>query len=168
MLLVLICLFYALCLYAAASDAHRLIIPNWVNAGLLLSACLALVLSGFDLRTIGAHLLCGAIAFCAAYLLWHFNIIGGGDAKMMPGVLTWMGPGAAAFFSVSMALTGAIIVLLILLVRASVPFARVPALIRQPFETRQVPYGIAIAAGAFSSAPHAPLISTALPFLASV
>ncbi len=168
MLIVLSIVFFALCLYAAASDAHRLIIPNWVNAGLLALAFPALALSGLELREIGLHLATGACAFVLAYLLWNFSIIGGGDAKMLPGVLTWMGPVATIHFSLWMSLVGGLIVVVMLLVRASIPMARVPALIRQPFETRQVPYGIAIAAGAFAGAPHSPLLSSSAQILAGL
>lgn len=105
----------------------------------------------------------GALAFLLSFGLFAFNILGGGDAKMIPAVALWMGPAAALPFVMYMALIGGAFALLILLVRNAMPAALVPGAIRAPFEEGAgVPYGVAIAGGAILAGYATPLLSNLL------
>lgn len=153
-------LFLGLCLVAAAYDINRLIIPNWLNltlAGLFIPAA---AVSGLPLEMIGGHLLSAALAFLIAFGLFALRIFGGGDAKMIPAVILWMGPMAAFPFLFWMALTGGLFALMILSVRRSMPAEIIPGFMRAPFQPEAgVPYGLAIAAGAFIAGSKSPMLA---------
>ena len=155
--------FLALCVFAAMHDVNRLTIPNWLNltlAGLFVPAA---AVSGVPIEIIGGHLMVAALAFMVAFGLFAFNIFGGGDAKMIPAVMLWLGPDAGMTFIFIMALVGGGFALLILSVRQLVPAAVLPGLIRAPFEENAgVPYGVAIAAGALVAAPASPFLANLL------
>ncbi len=156
-------LFLALCLLAAIHDVNRLTIPNWLNlsiAGLFVPAA---AVSGLPLEMLGGHLMVAALAFLIAFGLFAFNIVGGGDAKMIPAVMLWLGPEAGIPFVFYMALAGGACAMLILLVRRVMPAAAVPGIVRAPFEENAgVPYGVAIAAGAILAASASPFLSDLL------
>jgi len=153
-------LFLALCIFAALHDVNRLTIPNWLNitlAALFLPAALA---SGLPLQLLGGHLLAGGLAFVVAFGLFAFRIFGGGDAKMIPAVVLWMGPAASLPFLYWMAISGGACALILLIGKRSVPAEAVPGFMRAPFEPKAgVPYGVAIAAGAMLAGPHSLMLS---------
>ncbi|MEZ5953338.1 MAG: prepilin peptidase [Hyphomonas sp.] len=155
--------FLALCVFAALHDIHSLKIPNWLNltlAGLFIPAA---VVSGLPLEVLGGHLLVGLAAFLVAFGLFAFNIFGGGDAKMIPAVMLWVGPAAWVEFVMGMAISGGILALIVLMVRKTVPAVMVPGAIRAPFEEKAgVPYGVAITAGVFIAGPVSPILSQVL------
>ncbi|MFN4183926.1 MAG: prepilin peptidase [Hyphomonas sp.] len=159
-LMVLAALFLVLCVVAALFDMNQLRIPNWLNltiAGLFVPAA---AVSGLPLEIIGGHLMAGGLAFVIAYGLFAFRIFGGGDAKMIPAVVLWMGPAAAFPFAYYMALVGGACALLILIVRRSMPVEVIPGFMRKPFENKaSVPYGVAIAAGALLAGSNSPLLA---------
>jgi len=160
--------FLALCVFAAMHDVNRLTIPNWLNltlAGLFIPAA---AVSGIPLEIIGGHLMVAALAFLIAFGLFAFNIFGGGDAKMIPAVMLWIGPNAGFTFVFVMALAGGACALLILFVRRLMPAAALPGMIRAPFEEKAgVPYGVAIAAGVFAAAPASPFLANLLSQISS-
>ncbi|MEQ9437066.1 prepilin peptidase [Hyphomonas sp.] len=160
--------FLALCVFAAMHDVNRLTIPNWLNltlAGLFIPAA---AVSGIPMEIIGGHLMVAALAFLVAFGLFAFNIFGGGDAKMIPAVMLWMGPNAGFTFVVVMALAGGACAVFILMVRRLMPAAVLPGMIRAPFEENAgVPYGVAIAAGAFFAAPASPFLASLLNQISS-
>lgn len=155
--------FLALCVFAAMHDVNRLTIPNWLNltlAGLFVPAA---AISGIPMEIIGGHLMVAALAFMVAFGLFAFNIFGGGDAKMIPAVMLWLGPDTGMTFVFIMALAGGAFALLILSVRRLIPAAALPGLIRAPFEENAgVPYGVAIAAGVLVAAPASPFLANLL------
>jgi prepilin peptidase CpaA len=155
--------FLALCVFAAMHDVNRLTIPNWLNltlAGLFVPAA---AISGVPMEIIGGHLMVAALAFMVAFGLFAFNIFGGGDAKMIPAVMLWLGPDAGITFIFVMALTGGAFALFILSVRRLIPVVALPGLIRAPFEENAgVPYGVAIAAGVLVAAPASPFLANLL------
>ncbi|MEQ9504660.1 MAG: prepilin peptidase [Hyphomonas sp.] len=153
-------LFLALCIFAALHDVNSLTIPNWLNltlAGLFVPAAFV---SGLPLEMIGGHLLAGALAFVIAFGLYAFRIFGGGDAKMIPAVVLWVGPTAAMPFTFAMAIVGGACAVVILLVRRSMPVEVFPGFIRAPFEPKAgVPYGVAIAGGAILAGSASPMLA---------
>lgn len=151
--------FLCLCVAAALVDVNQLRIPNWLNltiAGLFVPAA---AVSGLPLELIGGHLMAGGLAFVIGYGLFMFGVFGGGDAKMIPAVMLWLGPVAALPFVYYMALVGGACALVILLVRRSMPAEIIPGFMRKPFENNaSVPYGVAIAAGALFAGINSPLL----------
>lgn len=161
LLIMLSALFLCLCVLAAAHDVNQLKIPNWLNltlAGLFIPAA---AVSGLPLEILGGHLLAGALAFVIAFGLFAFRIFGGGDAKMIPAVVLWMGPAAAFPFAFYMAFIGGACAMIILTVRRSMPAEIIPGFMRKPFENKSsVPYGVAIAAGAILAGASSPLLAS--------
>ena len=156
-------LFLGLCFFAALHDINRLTIPNWLNLALAALFIPAAALSGLPIEILGGHLLVGLAAFVIGFGLFAFNIFGGGDAKMIPAVALWMGPNAIMPFLIAMAIAGGACAVIILLVRKSMSAAVVPGPIRAPFEEKAgVPYGVAIAAGAFLAGPSTPFLTETL------
>jgi prepilin peptidase CpaA len=159
-LIILSGLFLALCVFAALHDVNSLTIPNWLNltlAGLFVPAALV---SGLPLEILGGHLLAGALAFVIAFGLYAFRIFGGGDAKMIPAVVLWMGPAAAMSFTFAMAIVGGACALVILGARQTIPVEAFPGFMRAPFEPKAgVPYGVAIAGGAILAGAASPMLA---------
>jgi prepilin peptidase CpaA len=154
-------LFLSLCVFAALHDVNRLTIPNWLNltlAGLFVPAAFA---SGLPLEIVGGHLLAGGLALVIAFALFAFRIFGGGDAKMIPAVVLWMGPAASLPFVYWMAVAGGLCAAALLVSKRMVPAEAVPGFMRAPFEPKAgVPYGVAIAAGAILAGAASPLLAS--------
>lgn len=158
--------FLALCLFAAMKDINSHTIPNWLNlaiAGLFLPAA---AVSGIPLEIIGGHLLAAGLAFVVAFGLFSLRVFGGGDAKMIPAVMLWLGPAAAMPFLFWMAIAGGACALLILAVRKTIPVEYVPGPVRAPFQPAAgVPYGVAITTGVLVAATHSPFLSGTLSLI---
>ena len=156
-------IFLALCIFAALHDINRLTIPNWLNLALAALFIPAAAVSGLPMEIIGGHVLAGLAAFVVAFGLFAFGVFGGGDAKMIPAVMLWVGPSASIEFLVVMALAGGLCALLIVVVRSAIPAAVLPGPIRAPFEEKAgVPYGVAIAAGVLMASPSSPFLTQTL------
>jgi prepilin peptidase CpaA len=156
-------LFLALCVFAALHDVNRLTIPKWLNLTLALLFVPAAAVSGVPLEIIGGHVIAAACALLIAFGLFAFNIFGGGDAKMIPAVMLWVGPSASITFLFTMAVAGGACAVIIILVRMTMPAEAVPGAIRAPFEEKAgVPYGVAIAAGAFAAGAQSPFLAEVL------
>lgn len=154
-------LFLALCVFAALHDINRLTIPNWLNLTLAVLFVPAALVSGLPLELLGGHILAGALAFVIAFGLYAFRVFGGGDAKMIPAAVLWIGPAAALSFVYWMAIIGGICAFLLMLSRRSIPAAIVPGFMRAPFEPKAgVPYGVAIAGGVILAGSGSPLLAS--------
>jgi prepilin peptidase CpaA len=157
--------FFALCLFAALHDINSLTIPNWLNLALASLFIPAALFSHLPIEIVFGHVLAGAAAFIVAFGLFAFRVFGGGDAKMIPAVMLWIGPSASLEFILAMVLVGGVCALCILLVRNTVPAVILPKVVRAPFEENAgVPYGVAIAAGVFLAASGSPILSQTLKF----
>lgn len=162
-------LFLALCLFAALHDVNRMTIPNWLNITLAALFVPASLVSGLPIEMIGGHVLAGGLAFAIAFGLFAFRIVGGGDAKMIPAVMLWMGPAAALPFIYWMGIIGGACSLLLIVARRSVPASSVPGFMRAPFEpTAGVPYGVAIAGGVLMAGGASPLLSRLYEAIGSI
>ncbi|WP_440984217.1 A24 family peptidase [Shinella sumterensis] len=157
---------FPLCLaVAACSDFLTMLIPNRVSAILLASFFIVAPLAGLGLTEIVTHLAAGAIVFSVCFALFAFNVMGGGDAKLLTASAVWFGLTFSLFeFLVYVSFLGGVLTLAILSVRAHtntilasglpVPDSLVMA--------KKIPYGIAIGVGAFMAYPSSPLMLAAL------
>ncbi|OAN50448.1 pilus assembly protein CpaA [Paramagnetospirillum marisnigri] len=138
--------FVAALLDGAICDLRAFRIPNRVP--LLLAASYALALAaGFDAASWPGHLGVGAAVFAVSVLLFSLGVWGGGDAKMLPAAVLWVGPGELPRFLLVMALVGGALALLALAARR-VPLGPEGELRdwgRRLAISGQVPYGVAIA-----------------------
>lgn len=152
--------FFVLCIYAALIDIETLTIPNWLNGWLAFLFIPAAIVSAPGWDVAGLHLLVGTIAFVVSVGLFFLGVYGGGDAKFIPAVMLWLGPAGAAPFLVATALAGGILTIVVVIMRGLMPKGVAPGFGVATFEEHKgVPYGVAIAIGAFMAAPTSPLLS---------
>lgn len=155
--------FFVLCLQAAIKDTLSLKITNGLNLSIVALFVPAAFAAQIGWGAAGAHLLTGLIAFIVSYLLFSFRLFGGGDAKMIPAVLLWIGPAGWMHFVIGMALSGGVLALTLLLARRAIPVEVTPGFAQKIMNKENgIPYGVAIAVGAFFAAPHSELLNAFL------
>jgi len=139
---------------AMMTDAARYIIPNWLNGMILLLYPLMFFAVPGGAEVDWLHGLYGlGIVFAGGYLLFAFNIMGGGDVKMLAALALWCGFGMPlAEFVLYSAVLGGGLTLLLLFGRLVAAFIgslmkTSPNLPRVLSFGEPVPYGIAIALG---------------------
>ncbi|CAK05701.1 prepilin peptidase [Rhizobium johnstonii] len=158
-----------LCLAMAAfSDLFTMTIPNRISVILTASFFVLAPLSGLGLAEIGMHLAGAAIVFSACFALFAFNVMGGGDAKLMSAAALWFGLNESLLFLMTdVAMIGGLITLLILLVRGQSDTILAIGLPvpNSVLLAKKIPYGIAIAIGGFMAFPSSPLFLAALESL---
>ena len=155
-LLVLIVLPILLAL-AAGWDIASFTIPNFLQLALIASFCVFIVATGMAPATIGGHLLAGFLGLAIGFTLFALGFIGGGDAKPFACVVLWLGFANLLDYAVVASIMGGALTLLIVGLR-HIPLP--PALTGQAWILRLhdakggIPYGVALAAGAFLILPQ--------------
>jgi len=162
-----VAVFPALVIVAALRDAVSYAIPNWISLALIAGFAVAAPVLGLSLGDIGLHVAVGAAALVIGFTLYALNWIGGGDAKLFAATALWLGWPAAASYALLTAIAGGGLVLVIVGLRSAYmrPFlVTTPAWLTRLAEPGEdIPYGVAIAAGALLAFPASSLIK---PFLA--
>lgn len=154
--------FFAL---GAMTDILSYRIPNWIPGALILLFALAAPLAGMPLQTVGMHVLVFIIALLLGMGLFAFNLVGGGDAKLLAAAALWMGPAMIVKYAFAFALVGGAVALAILVLRR-IPMpasaSRVPVLgpLLQP--TAGMPYGVALGIGGLIVLPGTELFMKAM------
>lgn len=155
--------FAGLLVYAACSDMARLIIPNWVSIALAAIFPVAALIAGASLMEVGLHLLFGFGVLAIGFVLFQFNIIGGGDAKLLAAVSVWTGLVAAVPFVVWTAVAGGVMALVLLTARQLMPAGAYPAFVDHLLKKQNgIPYGVAIMIGGLLVIPSLPYVSSPL------
>lgn len=124
-------------------------IPNYLVLAVLALYAASLVVD-FDISDILFDLLAAAIIFVVCFVLFALGWLGGGDAKLAPGAVLWVGYDGFLPFIIAMTLAGGILSIVLLLLRFGLRTAgasqdRLPVVLQM---ASPVPYGIAISAGA--------------------
>ena len=148
--------FPALLLLAAGWDLASFTIPNAIPAALAVAFFVFAFAAGMPAATLGWHALAGCVGLMAGFLLFAFGLIGGGDAKLFASVALVLGVHDALAYVLAASLFGGGLTLALLAMRR-VPLPRVlaqPWLLRLHDERAGVPYGVALAAGAFVLLPY--------------
>ncbi|HEY0105435.1 MAG TPA: prepilin peptidase [Rhizomicrobium sp.] len=162
-LLVLIVL-PALLALAAGWDIASYTIPNFLQLALI-AAFVAFVLAiGMAPGTIGGHLLAGFVGLVVGFTLFALGYIGGGDAKLFACVVLWFGfRNLLDYTLVAAALGGALSLFLIAARRMPLPAALVGQgwIARLHDSKSGIPYGVALAAGAFVILPQTEIFQIA-------
>ncbi|HEY0301155.1 MAG TPA: prepilin peptidase [Rhizomicrobium sp.] len=155
-LLVLIVLPVLLAL-AAGWDIASFTIPNYLQLALIASFCVFVVATGMAPAAIGGHLLAGFLGLSIGFTLFALGFIGGGDAKLFACVVLWLGfANLLDYAAVASILGGALTLLIVGLRQLPLP----PVLSGQAWILRLhdakggIPYGVALAAGAFLILPQ--------------
>jgi len=146
-----------LLLAAAASwDVASFTIPNFLNLALAAIFAVFAIAAGLAPAAIGWHVLAGSLGLFIGFTLFALGFIGGGDAKLFAAVLLWLGLKDLLPYALLASLFGGILTLTLLLLR-QYPLPNIlsrQAWIVKLHDARSgVPYGAALAAGAFILLP---------------
>ncbi len=143
---------------AAGWDLASYTIPNRLQLALVAAFVVFVPVSGMGFTLLGWHLLAGFLGLAAGFALFALGFIGGGDVKLFAAIALWLGfdLDLMNYMLIAALLGGALTVALLLLRRVPLParLARQPWLLRLHDDHAGVPYGVALAAGAFLILPQ--------------
>ena len=155
----------ALLLTAGVWDLASFTIPNTLSALLAALFLVFALVAPLTPAVAGWHLAAGLLGLVLGFTLFSLGWIGGGDAKLFAAMALWLGFADLAAYAVAASLFGGALTLGLLLAR-QVPL---PAMLSgQGWLTRLhdarsgIPYGVALAAGAFALLPHSEIFRLAL------
>ena len=137
-----ICLFIALLLAAARSDAKSFIIPNRLNVAVFALYVPYVLSAPTPIQWIMTSVVAGGVLL-AGFALFAAGYMGGGDVKLLASTALWAGPGMVLAFVVLTASAGGVLSAVVLL---QCRYGWVLGL-SSAEGPRAVPYGIAIATG---------------------
>jgi prepilin peptidase CpaA len=159
---VLLTVFPTLVIIAALTDLVSFTIPNRISLGLIAAFPLACLVMGQPLPAIGISLAVGVAALIVGMAMFALGWIGGGDAKLFAVVCLWLGLTAMPTFLLVTALAGGGLAVLLLNARSAwvrPHLSGAPAWLgRLTTPGADVPYGVAIAAGALAAFPGCALV----------
>ena len=157
--------FPALVIIAALRDATSMTIPNWISVALAGAFAIAALFVRLPLPFLGTAALAGVVMLAAGVAMFALRWLGGGDAKLLAACALWLGWSGLTPLIIYTGLAGGVLVLTLLAGRrAAEAYAlRGPAWVdRLLTPGGDVPYGIAIAAGALAAFPESPLMAAFL------
>lgn len=152
----------ALVIAAALSDLTTMRIPNWLSGSLILGFFPAALAVGLPIETVGLHVLIALAALVVGMGLFALRVVGGGDAKLIAGACLWFGPVGSLEFVLFTGVFGGLLALGLITARGTL----VPATFGAPAwvdallaPKGDIPYGVAIAAGALVAFPYSGLLA---------
>ena len=161
--LVILGFFIAGLIFAAVNDLLTMTIPNWLSLAYVGVFPLVALYMGVSLADIGWHFATALIALVICFGLFSVGVFGGGDAKLIPAVLIWIGPSGVMPYMFGIAMIGGLLGLVVLLSRRFVPAQYVPGVLQRSFvEGPGIPYAVAIAAGGVWAIPASRFMSEIL------
>jgi len=151
----------ALLIVGGLHDLLTMKIPNWISGFLVLAFLPAALAVGLSPTEMAIHFGVGVLALLTGAGLFALRWVGGGDAKLMAAACLWFGFAGSGMFLLWTALMGGLLCLILLFARANLrPFVVAgPGWMSRLMEPRgDIPYGVAIAAGALLAWPASPLM----------
>jgi prepilin peptidase CpaA len=142
---------------AASMDVMTMTIPNRICAALAAGYLVLALAAGVPLLAILIHLSCGAVVLAIAFGMFSMGWIGGGDAKLAAAAALWLGWGMIVDYSLSTAIYGGGLTVLILFGRRFVLpgwLSRHAWIARLHDAKSGIPYGVALAAAGLMLYPH--------------
>jgi len=156
--LLVIAVLPALLALAAGWDLASYTIPNWLQVALVAAFAVFLLAAGMTPAMVGWHLLAGLMGLAVGFTLFALGFIGGGDAKLFAAVSLWLGfdLDLMSYMLIASVLGGALTLALLALRKLPMPalLTGQPWLVRLHDERAGIPYGVALAAGAFLILPQ--------------
>jgi prepilin peptidase CpaA len=143
-------------LVASYTDITRYRIPNWLCLALAALFPVAQLIATDPAPWI-PHLLTAAALLAVGLIMFIPGLLGGGDAKLLAVCGLWLGPVASLPALVLTAVTGGLLSVLLILLRA----LNLPGKVAVLHKDGPVPYGLAICAAGI-------LVSDRLPMLNGV
>ena len=155
--------FVCLLLTAAALDVTGFVIPNWVSLSVAVLFFIAAAVLPVDTAW-ASHLGAAAAVLMGGLVIYAMRILGGGDIKLITALSLWAGFEHLPMLLLYIALGGGIMALapivlrrVLLSVTIHVPAIEGLSRTRRAGDTRNLAYGVAIAAGSIVVAldlPH--------------
>lgn len=142
---------------AAGWDLASFTIPNQLQLALLAAFLVFVFACRLTPGEMGGHLLAGVLGFALGFTLFALGFVGGGDAKLFSVIALWLGFHDLLSFALIASLMGGALTLGLLgLRRVPLPgvLARQAWLLHLHDERSGIPYGVALAAGAFFILPQ--------------
>jgi prepilin peptidase CpaA len=147
----------AVLIAAAGWDLASFTIPNFLQAALLAGFAIFAVASHMPFAVLGWHVLAAGIGLAAGFALFAFGFAGGGDAKLFACVALWFGiPDLVSYALIASVFGGVLTLCLLGFRQLPLPhfFARHAWLLRLHDQKAGIPYGVALASGAFAVLPY--------------
>jgi len=161
-LLILLAVMPALVIVAGLKDLTSMKIPNWISGLLIVGFFPAALAVGLPPLTVAAHVGLAVVALLVGAGMFALRWIGGGDAKLIATSCLWLGVSGSGMFLLWTGVIGGLFCLTLLFARFhSRPYLMgAPGWVVQLMEPRgDIPYGVAIAAGALMAYPSCALMS---------
>ncbi len=150
--------------WAMCSDLVSYRIPNAIPVVLLVGFLLAAIAIPARLDVVMLQLGLGVAALVVGMIIFHFGLIGGGDAKLLAAAVPWIDVRALPGFLLWMAVVGGILGLGVLLIRR-LAFRGLPIFEHRGAENMPgksgiaLPYGVAIGCAGLITLPNLSLIT---------
>jgi len=148
---------FGLLALAACWDIASFTIPNFIPVALIAAFVVFALVARLSFPVVGGHLLIGLLGLAAGFVLFSFRFIGGGDAKLFAATLLWFGSRDALDYTLIAALFGGGLTLAIISLRMMplpVFLSQQRWIVRLHDQSAGIPYGVALALGAFSILPY--------------
>ncbi|MDE2133116.1 MAG: prepilin peptidase [Alphaproteobacteria bacterium] len=143
---------------AAGWDLASYTIPNRLQLALVGVFAVFVVAAGMTPAVLGGHVLAGLFGLAVGFTLFALGYIGGGDAKLFAAVALWLGfdRDLMTYTLIASLFGGALTLVLLALRRLPLPalLSGHAWLLRLHDERAGIPYGVALAAGAFFILPQ--------------
>jgi prepilin peptidase CpaA len=149
---------------SAGWDIASFTIPNFLTLTVAGAFLLFALVAGLSAPVIGWHLLAGLLGLVLGFTLFALGWIGGGDAKLFAAMALWLGFGDLMAYALIASIFGGALTLAILLLRQyplPLLLARQDWLARLHDARAGIPYGVALAAGAFFLLPSSEIFRLA-------
>jgi len=133
--------------FGAVMDLFTMTIPNKVSLALIAGFLICAALIQMPISQFGVHLAVGAAMLVIGFALFAFNVLGGGDAKLLAAASLWIGFEQLAEYMFYVAVLGGLLSIAILGYRTVLPplwLTRVNWAMRLHGKDCGIPYGIAI------------------------
>ncbi|WP_428152972.1 A24 family peptidase [Brevundimonas sp.] len=164
LLLIVLGVFPALVIVGGLHDLITMKIPNWVSLALIAAFFPVALLIGAAPMDIAIHVGIGVAALVVGMGMFAAGWVGGGDAKLLAASCLWMGLSGVAPFLLWTGIAGGVFCLFLMTARQYFPMVA-PSVsqgwvvsLMQP--KGDIPYGVAIAAGALLALPESGLLLT--------
>jgi prepilin peptidase CpaA len=158
----LLSVFPAMVIVAGLRDVTSYTIPNWISFGTFVAFFPTALALGLPLQTVGVNVGIGVIALVLGVIMFGLGWIGGGDAKLFAAAGFWLGFPSFITFTAVTAIAGGLLAVGLLGMRSLWVRRYVvggpPWFERLTTHGENVPYGVAIAAGALFAYPSSALM----------
>lgn len=154
----------ALLVAAAVWDLTSFTIPNAIQLALMAGFALFVFASHMNAGVFSFHLLAGFLGLVIGFSLFALGYIGGGDAKLFACVCLWFGMHDLVLYALVASVFGGALTLALLTMR-KMPLPAALSnqgwLMRLHDARQGIPYGVALATGAFFILPQAEVFRAA-------